>query len=377
MARQFFRKASKTILITSNLVLAICLIIGCYGGLIQNQSFWFTGLFTLASFYFLLLLTGFLIFWLFVRAKYALISAICIIVCFPPLRDLVKLRLNDGFSVAKKKGALRVMSWNVEHFEIRSHNRNPEIKAAMLATINEMQPDIACFQEMVASETDNRAINYLPDFLQELGLPYYHYAYNPKLDYDSKHHFGIIIFSKYPIINSKTCSYPPHDYNSIFQYADMVKGTDTFRVFNVHLQSLKFTASNKSYINDPSMNDQTDLEKSKSVVSKLKTGFIKRFRQSNHIRESIEQSPYPVLVCGDFNDVPNSYAYYTIGKGLKNAFSEKGSGIGNTFDGIAPTLRIDQIFTDPRFEIIQYKRIRKKLSDHFPLVTDLQWNNKE
>ena len=86
----------------------------------------------------------------------------------------------------------------------------------------------------------------------------------------------------------------------------------------------------------------------------------------------MDKSPYPVIVCGDFNDVPNSYAYHTIGKGLKNAFVEKGSGIGRTFSGISPTLRIDNIFVNPTFDVLQYTRIAKKMSDHFPVFADVE-----
>ena len=76
----------------------------------------------------------------------------------------------------------------------------------------------------------------------------------------------------------------------------------------------------------------------------------------------------------DFNDVPNSYAYATIGKGLQNAFTKKGSGIGRTYSHLSPTLRIDNIFADKRFTIQQYLRINKEISDHLPMVTDLYYN---
>jgi endonuclease/exonuclease/phosphatase family metal-dependent hydrolase len=166
-------------------------------------------------------------------------------------------------------------------------------------------------------------------------------------------------------------SYAPNDYNSIFQYADLAKDGDTFRLFNLHLQSLKFSKENLKYIGETSIDEGKNIEGSKSLISKFKTGFLKRKIQSEHIKKSINDSPYPVIVCGDFNDVPNSYAYSTIGKGLKNAFTEKGTGIGRTYYSISPTLRIDNIFCSPSFNVEQFTRLRKKMSDHFPLIADL------
>lgn len=376
MATHFFRKASKTILISCNIAIAIFLLIGCYGSWMNQDQFWFTGLFALACFYFLLLLIAFLVFWIFVKPGLIFISLLTVILCWNPLKHLVRIRVSENFTLHKDPSVLRIMSWNVAHFDILEHKTHPEKKQQMIDAINELQPDVACFQEMVASDSVPGAINYLPDFIQQLDMDQYHYAYNPKLDFDAKHRFGIIIFSKFPIINQQTISMPPGDYNSIFQFVDIVRSGDTFRVFNIHLQSLKFSRDNRRYIEEPSITNEADLEKSKNILVKLKKGFFKRRRQSDHIREAINKSPYPVIVCGDFNDVPNSYAYNTIGKGLINAFAEKGSGIGNTFDGISPTLRIDNIFAGKQFTVQQFIRSRKKLSDHFPITTDLLYLKK-
>jgi endonuclease/exonuclease/phosphatase family metal-dependent hydrolase len=166
---------------------------------------------------------------------------------------------------------------------------------------------------------------------------------------------------------------PPNDYNSIFQYVDIVKGEDTFRIFNTHMQSLKFSDTNLHFIEDPTLNDRASFRQSRNVLARFKKGFLRRHVQSNRLKQAMNESPYPVITCGDFNDVPNSYAYNTIGKGLKNAFAQKGTGIGRTFYGISPTLRIDHIFSDPRFNVEQYLRIKKKLSDHFPIIADLYY----
>jgi len=178
-------------------------------------------------------------------------------------------------------------------------------------------------------------------------------------------------YNEHPVIKKQTLSFYPYDYNSNFQYVDIVKGADTIRVFNHHLQSLKFSQGNLSYIENPSIESKQDLEKSKNVIAKFKAAFLKRKVQADHIRAEIEKSPYPVIVCGDMNDVPNSYAYQTIGNNLKNAFEEKGAGLGRTFTGIAPTLRIDNIFMSKTFTVNQFVRIDKKLSDHFPIIADI------
>lgn len=371
MSTSFIRRITKRTLIWINIAIGLLLLLGCYGSWLDPGKFWFTGLFTLSSFYLVLLLIGFIVFWLFTKPGLVIISSISLLLVYNPLKHLVKIRLSNNFTINKPNSQIRVMSWNVEHFDILEHKTHPERKLEMIALINNYQPDIACFQEMVGSDSIRKAINYIPDFLERMDMPDYYYSYNRKLDFDQNHHFGLITFSKYPIINKKTVSYPPHDYNSIFQYTDILKAGDTFRVFNIHLQSLKFSGRNLQYIKDPSMNDEADLEDSKNIISKFKHGFLKRGIQSNRIRNEIEKSPYPVIICGDFNDVPNSYAYNTIGKGLQNAFAEKGTGIGRTYNGISPTLRIDNIFADKRFEITQFTRVQKKLSDHFPLFVDL------
>lgn len=368
------RRFTKKFFIICNIIAALLFLLSCYGYVFDPQKFWFVGLFILASFYFLLLLVLFIFFWLVAKPGLSLISIITMLLAWAPMSQLFKFRLSHSFETKKADNTLRVMSWNVEHFKIAEHKQRPEQKLQMLGLINKYNPDVACFQEMVASDKNPAAINNIEGFMQELKMPYYSYSYNTKIDYDKDHHFGIIILSKFPLVNKMTVSFSPNDYNSIFQYADVIKGPDTFRLFNVHLQSMKFSDENKRYIDNPELDQEVNFKESKSVLSKLKTGFLKRKLQSDRIKNEVNQSPYPVVVCGDFNDVPNSYAYKTIGKGLNNAFAEKGAGIGRTYSHMSPTLRIDNIFSDKRFLVEQYVRVNKKISDHYPVIADLYYN---
>ena len=368
-----FRRFTKGFFIICNVTLAILFLLGCYASLFNPQYFWFLGLLTLTSLYLLFALVVFIFFWLFAKAKFMLISIIAIACAWKPMQQIIKLTGGGSFKLSKKNADIRVMSWNVEHFDISQHKTHPEVKAQMLSLISRYEPDVACFQEMVGSDFDSTAINYVPYIAERLHYKNYFYSYIKEDDFDNKHHFGIITFSKYPIIEKHTIQYEPHNYNSIFQYIDILKDGDTLRVFNIHLQSLKFSDASREYIEDPDMANKIDLRKSRTVISKLKIGFLKRKVQSERIKKTMNGSPYPVILCGDFNDVPNSYAYNTIGLNFKNAFAEKGTGIGRTFSAISSTLRIDNIFADSRFEVRQFVRVEKELSDHYPIITDLSY----
>ena len=367
----FFRRFTKGFFIICNVVIAIFFLLGCYASYFNVTTFWFFGLLTLASLYFFLLLILFIVFWLFANFKYILISLITFALAWKPLAQIIKFKQGEDFKVAKLPNSIRVMSWNVEHFDILEHKTHPERKQEMLDLINKYSPDVACFQEMVGGDLDSTAINFVPRIAKQLKYQYYYYSYDKRDDFDSKHHYGIITFSRFPIIQKYTYSPPELNYNSIFQSTDIAANNDTFRVFNIHLQSLKFSDISRQYIDDPTLKGRVDIEKSKNIISKFKTGFAKRKLQSETVKKSMNESPYKVILCGDFNDVPNSYAYNTIGKGLKNAYAEKGSGIGRTFSSISPTLRIDNIFIDDKLIVEQFVRIKKKLSDHFPIIADI------
>ena len=354
---------------------------GCYGKWFFSVHTWPVGLFSLAAFYLLLVLFLFFIFWLLVKPRCSLIFIVTVALAYNPISNITPFRFSSSFNIEKQPGDIRVMSWNVSQFDILVNKKEPAIRDRMIDLINGYKPGIACFQEMVAADTlinlntayyRQYSFYSVYEFLDKLHFPDYYYTYNFKEDFMQGQHFGLIIFSKYPIIKKQKISYYPYDYNSSFMYVDVVNGADTLRVFNIHLQSLKFSVENLQYIDNPSIESKQDLQKSKSLIGKFKNGFLKRQLQADRVKTEIDASPYPILLCGDFNDVPNSYAYQKIGDGLQNAFVKKGAGLGRTFTGIAPTLRIDNIFLDQKYQVDQYTRIQKKLSDHFPIITDIR-----
>ena len=375
MQKPFLRSFTKKIFIISNIIVGILFLAGANVKYLNPRQWWFISLLTLILPYLLLALVLFFFLWLFTHPAFSLISLLIVLISFHAVQNIFPLNLNTNFSTVKKPGTIRIMSWNVELFNILHYKDHPEKKQEIIDLINKYDPDIACFQEMVAGD-NKKAINYFPDIKNSLKFSDYFYSYVVKNDFDKYHHYGIIVFSKFPIARKQTLVNNPDSYNSTFQFIDIVVSKDTFRIFNVHLQSLKFSQTNLNYLDNGTVPSEGNISESKNIIEKIKRGVLKRASQANFIKDELNHSPYPVIVCGDFNDVPVSYAYETIGKGLQNAFVVKGSGISRTFSSISPTLRIDNIFTDKKFKITQFTRIKKSYSDHFPIIADVSYSTK-
>lgn len=375
MKKPFFRRFTEKIFVIANVAVGIFFLAGANVKYFDPNHWWFLSLFTLLLPYLLLALILFILLWLLIKPVWSIISLLVIFTSLNAIKNVFPLHLSGDFSLKKISGDIRIMSWNVELFSILHHKDHPENKQEMIDLINKYDPDIACFQEMVAGENKN-AINYFPDIEKELKFKDYLYSYRVRDDFDRYHHFGIIVFSKFPILRKQTLVNNPNSYNSTFQFIDILAGQDTFRVFNIHLQSLKFSKTNLNYLDSGRVPSAGNISESKNIISKIRLGILKRASQALFIKDELNNSPYPVVVCGDFNDVPDSYAYETIGLGLQNAFVEKGAGISRTYSSISPTLRIDNIFTDKKFKIVQFTRIKKLLSDHFPIIADIRFDPK-
>jgi endonuclease/exonuclease/phosphatase family metal-dependent hydrolase len=184
-------------------------------------------------------------------------------------------------------------------------------------------------------------------------------------------HWGTIIFSRYPIIRSEKVKLSPGPLGESLIYADVVRKKDTFRIINMHLESYRFNAKDYRSIEKIKKQEDTGLVATKGIMQKMKEAFQRRGRQADIVAAFIHESPYPVVVCGDFNDTPASYTYFTIKGSLQDAFLKKGTGIGRTFTGLAPTLRIDYILPGRFFTVNSFRKINSDLSDHYPVIANL------
>jgi endonuclease/exonuclease/phosphatase family metal-dependent hydrolase len=271
----------------------------------------------------------------------------------------VGLHPGASFPKIKKENSVRIISWNVKGFNGLSQKSTLKLRTEEIAySIQKWNPDIICLQEYNTNERKGDIANHAPYFEKKYPYSFFSKDYQTK---ESAYYAGCIIYSKYKILHTER--YPFSNKESLIT-ATILKGDDTIQVFTTHMASYRFAQDDLEAIDDATKNKWT-------VLSKMKAAFKLRASQAKVVAQQINASPFPAIITGDFNDVPNSYPYEKIGNGLQDAFVLKGSGIGRTFSGISPTLRIDNIFVDKHYSVRQFTRIPKKLSDHFPIITDI------
>ena len=155
--------------------------------------------------------------------------------------------------------------------------------------------------------------------------------------------------------------------NSFF--ADIEVNGKKIRLINVYLSPFSFDKGKVK----PSEDFDKNKLKLNYVVRKLVPTFKNHQDEVADIQRAVSESPYPVILAGDFNAVPNSYEYYQIGKNLKDVFVETGSGSSTSFHDYKFPIRIDYVFCSPELKAISYKVDRSaKVSDHFPVITEFK-----
>jgi hypothetical protein len=181
----------------------------------------------------------------------------------------------------------------------------------------------------------------------------------------------MVLFSKYPILSWGLVEKQEGSHN-FTTYADVKVGDDTLRVINVHLQSIKFDAPDYEAIKDISLTNDSTVNQYSTISKKLKVAFIMRAKQAQAVRDFIDQSSHKIILSGDFNDSPSSYAFRTVKGKMKDAFVESGSGLGRTYVGAMPSFRIDYMLYDPGFTAYNYYAKAFEFSDHKMLSCTLK-----
>lgn len=257
---------------------------------------------------------------------------------------------------AYPRSSFKVMSYNVRFFYDDAGESSADSVAAFIERVN---PDIICLQEYypdLASRSER-----LMRLIEE---------YNTvQIDPGEGQWHRQAILSRYKVLRSGYIMRPKTSL-----WADLLIREDTVRVVNNHLQSTGITAFDSEYLTGHAyLLDTAREEKLRSIVNRFHDNCVVRANEADTIRGHLDSlAPALQILCGDFNDIPLSYTYRRLARGLNDAFSEAGEGYSHTFRGFFDALRIDYIFSSDGFETLSYEVPEVPHSDHLPVLVRLK-----
>lgn len=271
------------------------------------------------------------------------------------------IQFNIPIKSDSNENSINVLSYNVRSFDIYKWTKDPKTPEKIIHFTKDLKAGIICFQEF---RTNKSGLLSIYNLKKEFGT---------KNSIRSKRGTDVAIFSKYPITHQGEIRFEKGNLSSAI-FADIQIGEKTLRVYNLHLESNRFIGKNYEFINKKEYKaDEQELNEIKDISSRLRYAFNRRAKQAQIIRAHIDKSPHPTIVCGDFNDTPQSFTYRTLSDDFSDCFKDKGFGISTTYAGDFPSFRIDYILHDEHTTCNKYQRIKKYYSDHFPIIAKLSF----
>ena len=259
------------------------------------------------------------------------------------------------------------MSYNVRLFDLYNGSKaeSHKTKDDIFKYLKESQPDVVCFQEFYHQDAPTKFVTK-DSLIHILGAAHHHERYVHKLH--GRQNFGVALFSKYPIIEKGNVNFEQAKDNYNFCiYADIIKEQDTFRIYNIHLQSIRLQKDDYAIFTEDNYPVAEQSSNVFKLLNKIRRAFPVRAKQAEQIMAHIKTSPHPVVVCGDFNDTPLSYCYNQFSSNLTDAFRNTSFGIGKTYAGSIPAGRIDYIFHSSSIGSKNFNIQQEKLSDHYAI----------
>ncbi len=343
----------------------MALVMAYMANFINPSRIWQIAFFGLAYPVLFVLNAGCIIFWIWKKKIFVLISLIVILVGWANIGRYLQIGV---FSKSSEAGrVVRLLSYNVRVFNRFILKEEISILDSVLFFIQEQGSEILCLQEFYTQNAHKEESEEYIDSLLQM-MPYKHILYTYKPTTTSN--YGLATYSKFPIVKKGILKF--NNSNNSCLFSDLVIYEDTIRIYNAHLQSISLKKNNYNFVDSLVFGFNINrIDEIKDISGRLKHAFIKRAEQVDVLSDHIEKSPYPVIVCGDFNDTPVSYTYQKIKGDLNDAFVKSGKGIGNTYRGNFPSFRIDFIFHSRNIQSTDYQTHRIDLSDHYPVSCNL------
>ena len=355
-----------------------CTFISVFSSFIPPKYFWGFFFFSYSAPFMIGINAALLLLYLFIKKRFWLI-AISMALSIYGVANNWSLGGSENDGTANYS----LLSYNVRVFDLynwldgkkwdgwKPRTDNGATLDSLYSTIIGSNADFLCFQEFYNQKNgDYETVKYF----SEHGYGYSHITYSFE---DDNNQYGLATFSKYPIVNRETVFFKENSPKSGPQVTDIKMGSDTIRIINVHMKSYKLGRSDYQYLNR--LSDSTlhrfDSKPTKELFKKIRIAFIKRATQLDELLTVLDNSPHQTLLCGDFNEVPNSYFYRTISGRLSDSFLEVGSGFGTTLISRLPAIRIDYVFHSSNIKAVSHTIIQRELSDHYPVLFEFKSNS--
>ena len=351
------RRFSRNILLAINIFLILLLALAYLSIYINPATTAFPALFGLAYPYIAAANVAMVIVWILFRKWYALLSAVALAAGFGYIHNFIRFT-NQG---TEEHHELKLMSYNIRLFNFYEETEK-NTHSKMIQLLRKEDPGILCLQEYFVKGDPAAGERKLME-----GLGGRRSTHFKLVKSGGASRYGIATVSRYPIIYRGDVIHPGSSSLTIF--SDIVVDTDTFRVYNNHLQSFRLRRVEGTLLSEITGEEKGDsVDKISGIYKSLMQGFASRALQVDRVRRHMESSPYPVIVAGDFNDTPISYTYRVMRRGLKDAFVEAGYGAGFTYRGKYPPNRIDYVLYSDGIECTDFDIVKARYSDHYPVI---------
>lgn len=181
------------------------------------------------------------------------------------------------------------------------------------------------------------------------------------------------ILSKYPITTVMDTTYTPTAITGVYK---VEIGNRTVTIINNHLESIGLTPDDKQLFTDLTSNPDSiegRLGEMKLFTKKFLNAFERRAQQVAFVDSIANAIGGNVIICGDINDTPNSYAYRTLSRNREDAYLNLGTGPGYTYQADRMWVRIDYVLYQGDLEAKYLQRGKILSSDHYPLLVEFGW----
>jgi len=336
----------------------ICLLIAILSPFYNPKYVWIPAMFGLFFKPFitihLLYLLGFIISG---KRRLFIFSFALFLFCMPQTMQAIGFAFRETSKSAPND--LKLMTYNVDFF---SYTKEDIAVSDVLETIRMQDPTIICFQKYLINQ---KIHNKIESSLKVCGYKYIYEYTTQKLRTHTA--IGQAVFSKIPFYNIQPIPFN-NTSNGAFS-VDIPIQNDTFRLFNVHFQSIALVDDEIKLPKSITEIESPNYEYYDTVLKKLRDAFRKRSYQALKVKEYTDISPYKVILCGDFNETSCSFLYHELTQKLSDSYLNIHPGMQSTFAGKIPFQRIDYILTDPSINVRFTKILHAPGSDHYPVVS--------